>query len=50
MYMRRVLGCCVFMLLAVASFGAAASAVADAVMNGNKDAIRSLLQKKESRD
>ena len=45
--MRRVLGCCVVMLLPAAGvFGAAASDVADAAMKGNKDAVRSLLQRK----
>src|SRR6266581_1399643 len=46
MCIRRVLGCCVFVLLSVASLGAAVSDVADAVMKGNKVAVRSLLQKK----
>ena len=46
MCIRRVVACCVFVLLSVASLGAAVSDVADAVMKGNKVAVRSLLQKK----
>jgi uncharacterized protein len=46
MCMRRLLGCCVVILLSVASLGAAVSELADAVMQGNKQTIRSLLQKK----
>src|SRR3979490_3397139 len=47
MFMRRVLGCCVVVLLSVGSLGAAGgSDVADAVMKGNKDAVRSLLLRK----
>jgi len=45
--MKRLLGYCVAMLLPIASLqGAAASDVADAVMNGNKAAVRTLLQQK----
>jgi uncharacterized protein len=45
--MKRILGCCAIALLPVASLiGAAASEVADAAMQGNKDAVRSLLQRK----
>src|ERR1041384_5555631 len=45
---RVTRGCCVLVLLLfVQSFAAAASGeIADAVMNRNKDAVRSLLQKK----
>ncbi len=46
MCMRRVLGCCVVMLLSAAVLGAAVSDLADAAMKGNKAAVRSLLQKK----
>ena len=46
MCIRRVVACCVFVLLSVASLGAAVSDVADAVMKGNKVVVRSLLQKK----
>jgi ankyrin repeat protein len=47
MYMRRVLGCCVAVLLPAASLFAAAAAsdLADAAMKGNKEAVRSLLQR-----
>jgi uncharacterized protein len=45
--MRRLLGYCVAVLLPVSSLlGAAASDVADAAMQGNKAAVRSLLQQK----
>jgi ankyrin repeat protein len=44
--MRRLLGYCVAMLLPISLLGAAASDVADAVMNGNKAAVRALLQQK----
>src|SRR5580658_7131213 len=45
--MKRLIGCCIAVLLPVSSLlGAAASDVADAVMNGNKAAVRSLLQQK----
>jgi ankyrin repeat protein len=47
MYMRRVLRCWLAVLLpATGLLGATASDVADAAMKGNKDAVRSLLQKK----
>src|ERR1700732_1655314 len=47
MYMRCILGCCVAVLLPAASLlGAAASDLADAAMKGNKEAVRSLLQRK----
>jgi uncharacterized protein len=46
MYMRRVAGCCVVMLLWAVKLGAASTDLADAVMKGNKAAVRSLLQKK----
>ena len=46
--MRRILACCVALLMPAASLldAAAASDVADAAMNGNKEAVRSLLQRK----
>src|SRR6266436_756116 len=50
MCMRRVLGCCVVMLLSAAVLGAAVSDLADAAMKGNKAAVRSLLQKKADVD
>src|SRR5262249_26892817 len=44
---RRLLGCCVILLFSAATLRAAGGAdLADAVMKGNKDAVRSLLQKK----
>jgi len=46
MWKRRVLGCGVVLLLSVAGLDAASSEVADAVMKGNKPAVRSLLQQK----
>jgi ankyrin repeat protein len=47
MDLKRVLGYCVVMLISAASLRAAGAAdVADAVMKGNKDAVRTLLQKK----
>jgi ankyrin repeat protein len=46
MSMKRVLGLCVVALLSAAPLGAAVSDVADAVMSGNKDALRALLQRK----
>src|SRR5438034_11605397 len=46
MCIRRVVACCVFVLLSVASLGAAGSDVADAVMKRNKVVVRALLQKK----
>jgi len=45
MCMRRVLGCCLVMLLSAAGLGAAVSDLADAAMKGNKEAVRSLLQR-----
>ncbi len=45
MGVRRVAGCCVVMLLSAASVAAASTDLADAVMKGNKVAVRSLLQK-----
>jgi uncharacterized protein len=44
--MRRLLGYCVAVLLPISLLGAAASDLADAVMNGNKAAVRALLQQK----
>src|SRR5438034_11794943 len=46
MYMRCVLGYCAVLLLSASSLVAAVSDLADAVMKGNKQAVRSLLQKK----
>src|SRR6266446_10960520 len=46
MDIRRVLGCCVVVLLSAASLSAAVSDLADATMKGDKQAVRSLLQKK----
>src|SRR5205823_8710328 len=46
MHMRRVAGCCMVTLLSVASLYAASADLADAVMKGNKAAVRALLQKK----
>ena len=46
MFVRRVLGCCVIVLLSVVNVGAAGSEVADAVMKRNREAVRSLLQRK----
>ena len=46
MSMKRVLGGCVAMFLSAAGFAASTSDVADAVMKENKQAVRSLLQKK----
>src|SRR5437773_12522467 len=46
MNIRRILGCCAVVVLSVAYLCAAGSEVADAVMRGNKDALRSLLQRK----
>ena len=46
MFMTRILGLGMVILLSAASLGAAVSDVADAVMKGNKVAVRSLLQKK----
>lgn len=45
--MRRLIQCCMVVLLGVAILlGAAASDLADAAMRGNKQAVRSLLQQK----
>src|SRR5690349_1381621 len=46
MGVRRVVGAVLAVLLLSVGSWAAASEVADAVMNGNKQAVRSLLQKK----
>jgi ankyrin repeat protein len=47
MDLKRVLGYCVVVLISAASLRAAGAAdLADAVMKGNKDAVRTLLQKK----
>jgi len=46
MPMRRVIGCCLIGLLAAVKAGAATSEVADAAMKGNRDAVRTLLQRK----
>lgn len=43
---KHILGWCVVVLMAAANLCAASSDVADAVMRGNKDAVRSLLQRK----
>ena len=44
--LRAILGCYVLALLVAAQSFAASSDIADAAMNKNKDAVRSLLQKK----
>ena len=46
MFTQRVLGCCAAMLLSAGAFGASSSDIADAAMTENRQAIRSLLQKK----
>ena len=46
MSFRYALGICSVVLLAVTNLSAAASDIADAVMKGNKDAVRSLLARK----
>jgi ankyrin repeat protein len=46
MFMRRILGGCVVVLMSVGYLCAAGSEVADAVMRGNKDALRTLMQRK----
>jgi ankyrin repeat protein len=46
MPMRLVLGCCLVGLLAAVNAGAATSEVADAAMKGNREAVRTLLQRK----
>ena len=43
---QRVLGSCVVVLLSVVNVGAAGSELADAAMKRNRDAVRSLLQRK----
>ena len=43
---RAISGCCVAMLLAISGMAASGSEVADAVMNHDRDALRSLLAKK----
>src|SRR5262249_30231518 len=44
--MKRMLGCSIVLLLSVINVFAASSEVADAVMKGNKELVRSLLQRK----
>ena len=44
--MRRVLGCCLLLLGTASLAAAAGSEVADAAMKQNRDAVRSLLQRK----
>ena len=46
MTFRHVLGFCAVVLLAAANLNAAVSDIADAVMKGNKEAVRSLLARK----
>src|SRR5437870_5832267 len=46
MGLKRVAACCLVMLLSAAVLRAAGADLADAVRNGNKGAVRSLLQKK----
>src|ERR1051326_1065616 len=47
MYLKAVLGCCAAVLMSAMGLAAAGNAeLADAVMNGNKAAVRSLLLKK----
>jgi len=46
MSVKRLLGCMAGLLLVAGLVGAASSEVADAAMKGNKDALRSLLQRK----
>ena len=46
MSMRLVIGCCVVVLLAAVNVSAAGSELADAVMKHNREALRSLLQRK----
>src|SRR5262249_22848847 len=43
---RHVIGCCVVLFLSTVGLSAASGELADAVMNRNKDAVRSLLQRK----
>src|SRR5215510_3358136 len=46
MRIKRVFGCGLIVLLSAVNLIAAGSEVADAVMKGDKDALRSLLQRK----
>jgi ankyrin repeat protein len=46
MYLRRILGCSLLLLLSAVTAGAASSEVADAAMKGSRDAVRALLQRK----
>jgi hypothetical protein len=46
MSMRLGPGCCVVVLLSAVTAGAAGSELADAAMTRNRDAVRSLLQRK----
>ena len=46
MSIRRLAGCFILTLLLVTSLWAASADVADAVMKGDKAAVRSLLQKR----
>src|SRR5215467_277878 len=46
MHTKRILSCCLAMLLSATAFGASSSDIADAAMKENKVAVRSLLQKK----
>src|SRR5215510_15792850 len=46
MNIRHVLGCCVVLVISASGLCAATSELADAVMNRNKDAVRSLLLRK----
>jgi ankyrin repeat protein len=46
MSMRGALGCCLVVLLAAVDAGAAGSEVADAAMKKNREAVRTLLQRK----
>ena len=46
MHIKRILGCCVAMLLSATAFSASSSDIADAAMKENRQAVRSLLQKK----
>ena len=46
MCVRRMLGCCLALLLSAVTVDAATSEVADAAMKGNREAVRSLVQRK----
>ena len=46
MSFKRVLGCCVVLLVSVVRLEAAVSDLADAAMKGNKEAVRTLLHRK----